>query len=378
MENFNTGHLVKQAGLKKKNILFVGAFNNNTLDGSTGGQLFACTSLLDSELSLLYNFIKIDSTADTVPAPPVYKRLLKAASRVFKLIFNLIFKRIDTVLIFSSAKLSFIEKGMMAFLSRVFKKRVVFAPRSGLSLEDYESSRFMRWFMPQVITSSTFIICQGEIWKEFYKKISKVNDDKFIVINNWIDVKDYTESIKPSNDKNKIPVIIYIGWLEEHKGIYDLLYSLKNLYDKGREFNCHIYGSGSLYRSCKNFIEANFTNDCVSLRGWASHKIKLKALCSADIYVLPSHFEGFPNALLEAMASEIAVIATNVGAVEDIVIDGFNGLLTESHNPAKLAQKIESLILEPDKRAQYATEAKRTVFERFTVEIAIEKLKIIL
>jgi glycosyltransferase involved in cell wall biosynthesis len=361
--------------LKKKNVLFIGAFNKNTKDGSTGGQLFACTSLLNSELSQLYNFIKIDTTAETVPAPPVYKRLGKVSTRFVKFLFNLTFRRIETVLIFSSARLSFVEKGMMAIISRVFRKRVVFAPRSGLSLEDYETSPFMRWFMPKVITSSTFIICQGEIWKEFYKKISKCNDGKFVIIQNWINSNEYFIFNKINS---KIPLIIYIGWLEEHKGIIDLLNSLKRLHLCNREFRCHIYGNGSLYEKCEVFINDNFPPDYVCLKGWANQEIKSDALKSADIYVMPSHFEGFPNALLEAMISEIAVIATNVGAVEEIVIDGFNGLITESHNPVKLAQNLETLLLEPDKRTQYAIEAKKTVLERFTLEIAVEKLKKIL
>lgn len=362
---------------KKKKILFVGAFNQKTKDGSSGGQLFACTSLMESDLIHDFDFIKLDTTAETVPAPPVYKRLSKVAGRLFKIIFFLCFKKIDTILIFSSAKLSFIEKGLMAIIYSVAGKRVIFAPRSGLSLIDYEKSKFMKWYMPKVINKANYVICQGNSWKEFYKKISNKNDDKFVVINNWIDFNYYFNETK-LKCKNEIPKIIYVGWLEEYKGIKDLLVSLKMLRDKNLIFECEIYGNGSLFGFCDDFIEKNDLSKLIKLKGWANHHSKIEAFKSADIYVLPSHFEGFPNALLEAMSSGIAVIATKVGAVDDILINNLNGILIDSKNENMLTDAIGMLLLDKNLRENLAANAVETVKQNFTVSNAVEKLKKIL
>lgn len=361
---------------RKKNILFVGSFNSNTKDGSSGGQLFACTSLIESDLKDRYNFITIDTTAETVPAPPIYKRIPKVLSRLIKFLYAVMFKNIDSVLIFSSAKFSFLEKGTMVIIARTMSKRVVFAPRSGLIMGDYEKSRFMGRFIPFVIRSSTYLLCQGTRWKLFYQKISNEPDEKFIIVNNWIDVVPYLQTRSPkSNNPLKI---IYLGWLEEYKGIKDFLAALKILSEKGFIFECDIYGNGSLYDYANSFISINGLNDIVSLKGWADKQIKMKSFKSADVYILPSHYEGFPNALLEAMASELAVVATKIVSIDDILTHRKNGLIAECNNPESLAYQIEVLLTDTDLRSKVALNARKTVLEKFTIQTAVEKFEKIL
>jgi len=358
----------------KPNILFVGSFKKSK-DGSTGGQNFACRSLVDSDLKKYYNFIKVDTTADTVPAPPIYRRIPKVIARLLTFIFYILFKKIDSVLIFSSAKLSFIEKGLMAVIARFLGKKVIFAPRSGLTLIDYERSKFMKGFIPFVIKHSTLVLCQGKSWKKFYQKISEENNEKFIVINNWIDPSPYLFQKINKIQLNELLTIVYVGWLEEYKGIKDLLEALKILSEKGVSYNCHIYGNGSQYKYSEDFINENNLNDSIKLMGWADKKLKLEALKMADIYVLPSHYEGFPNALLEAMASELAVIVTNITAIDDIIIDDYNGLISECNNPKSLASKIEILINENELRLKIAINSRNTVLEKFTIQSAIKKIE---
>jgi glycosyltransferase involved in cell wall biosynthesis len=363
--------------MKKKNILFVGAFNNNTKDKSTGGQLFACMSLIESDLKNKFNFITIDTTSDTVPAPPVYKRIPKVISRLNKFIFAITFKKIDKILIFSSAKLSFVEKGLMTIIGKILLKKVIFAPRSGLSLIDYEKSKFMRFFMPLVIKSSSNVLCQAENWKAFYQKISGVKDEKFIVINNWIDIDAYIH-LKEKNQRNSILNIIYIGWFEEYKGIKDLLIALKIVAEKNIEFTCDLYGHGSKYSFAENFLLENNLKDKVFLKGWADKKNKMEALSNADLYILPSHNEGFPNALLEAMASKLPVISTKIGSINEIIEDGVNGLLVEKNNPYELAISIEELLINEALRLKISINARKTVLEKYTLKTAIEKFEKIL
>lgn len=363
---------------KNKKILFVGAFNKNTKDGSTGGQLFACTSLMESDLVKAFDFIQLDTTSETVPAPPVYKRFSKVFLRLFKIISYLFYKRIDTILIFSSAKLSFIEKGLMAIIYRIARKNVVFAPRSGLSVNDYENSKFMKWYMPKVIKKSNYVICQGETWKSFYQNISKEKDEKFVIINNWIDFDYYHSRTKEKNLSNSLIKIIYIGQLYDYKGVKDLLEALLIVKKQNQNFLCEIYGKGTLFDFSEQFIKENGLQQQVKLMGWASHEMKIQAFCESNIYVLPSHSEGFPNSLLEAMAAEMAVVATKVGAVEDIVSNNENGILINSKQPIELANGILELLNNEELRNKLARNACKTVQERFTIDVAKEKFKKIL
>src|SRR5207237_559138 len=80
----------------------------------------------------------------------------------------------------------------------------------------------------------------------------------------------------------------------------------------------------------------------------------------ADIFVLPSHVEGMSNALLEAMSSGLAVIASRVGASESMIIPDRNGLLVGAGNQSELKQALVRLITNADERMQMGLEARRT------------------
>jgi glycosyltransferase involved in cell wall biosynthesis len=91
-------------------------------------------------------------------------------------------------------------------------------------------------------------------------------------------------------------------------------------------------------------------------------------LRSADLFVLPSHVEGFPNALLEAMACGLPVVSTRFGgAAADIVQDGVDGLLVPPGDPEAMAEAMVQLMLDPQRRARLGGRAEAVV-ERFSAE----------
>jgi len=75
---------------------------------------------------------------------------------------------------------------------------------------------------------------------------------------------------------------------------------------------------------------------------------------AADIFVLSSLGEGFPNVLLEAMAAGLPIVATKVGGVPEIVTDRENGFLVEPRNSPQLAEKILFLLQNEDVRKQFS------------------------
>jgi glycosyltransferase involved in cell wall biosynthesis len=97
-------------------------------------------------------------------------------------------------------------------------------------------------------------------------------------------------------------------------------------------------------------------------------------LAAIDIFVLSSEAEGLPVAMLEAMAASKPVIVTQVGAIPQIIQDGFNGLLVSPHDPIGLANAILMLIGDSFLREALAREAYRTVNERFSIEVVGQQM----
>ena len=86
------------------------------------------------------------------------------------------------------------------------------------------------------------------------------------------------------------------------------------------------------------------------------------------VFILPSLYEGFPNALLEAMAACVPVVASDVGGVNELVRHGVNGLLVPPANPSALAEAIQLLLLNPDRAKQLASSAFDQIQKEFSLE----------
>jgi glycosyltransferase involved in cell wall biosynthesis len=87
-----------------------------------------------------------------------------------------------------------------------------------------------------------------------------------------------------------------------------------------------------------------------------------------DVLVQPSRADNFPLAVLEAMAAGIAVVATRVGGVPELVVDGETGLIVEPEDAAALAEALDSLAAHPARRRELGRRGRARVLEEFTPE----------
>ncbi|MBU2601263.1 MAG: glycosyltransferase family 4 protein [Actinobacteria bacterium] len=100
-------------------------------------------------------------------------------------------------------------------------------------------------------------------------------------------------------------------------------------------------------------------------------------LAALDVFALPSLTEGMPLSLMEAMAAGVAVVATAVGGVPELVRDGTNGLLVEEpSDTAALSAAIARLLAHPTLRADLAQNAARTVKNRFSFDRMIDRIQL--
>jgi glycosyltransferase involved in cell wall biosynthesis len=138
---------------------------------------------------------------------------------------------------------------------------------------------------------------------------------------NWL-----TEHVKQKNDKLKF---VFVGRYERRKGIEELNEVLKQLLEQDLNFEIHFIGPIPE----KKWI----LNNKLKYLGPIRDSEKLKSyLENMDVLVCPSHSEGMPNVILEAMSSKLAIIATNVGAVK-LMVNENNGLLIENLKQLKNA-----------------------------------------
>jgi glycosyltransferase involved in cell wall biosynthesis len=97
-------------------------------------------------------------------------------------------------------------------------------------------------------------------------------------------------------------------------------------------------------------------------------------LATADVFVLPSRSEGFSNAIVEAMAASLPVVATNVGGNGEAVQDGVSGVIVPPEDPNALAAAIVQLLSDPAKARRMGAEGKRLAAEKFTTEAMMTQI----
>ena len=357
--------------MKKRKVLFVGSFMDNAKDGSVGGQMYACKSLISSSLSQEVEWVLLDTTGVSVPPPPVYIRLWFAMLRVLKFIWLLVYKRPDTTLIFSANGLSVYEKGSMILLARMFGVKTLLALRGGPLVNEVKRSNTLRCFLIQVLKKSDYVICQGGFWKNFFEELVGFQHVKFVVIPNWIDLEKYP--YQPIKNDNTSVSLLFMGWLQEDKGVYDIGEAIKKPFSK--PVHLVFMGDGSARVELENIAVSLHENCKVSFTGWVHGKEKMKYLSEADIFMLPSYAEGMPNSLIEAMASGVAAIATNVGAVEELIVNGETGKLISIKDPNGLRKALGQLIDDIDLRRHIAKQARKKIETNHSLESAVQRLK---
>jgi len=353
----------------KQTVLFVGAHQRPSDSGHVGGQMFACNSLVDSRLSEEVDWILLDTTASTNKKRSFSSRLANANKR-FSSFKKIIRERdVDWVLIFTSSGFSFVEKGMMILHAKRKGVKAVLAPRSGYLKGEIQNKAWMRTFAKRVMSKADYIIMQGSSWQSFYGKNLKIGSSKLKVINNWINSEPYSGG-NPQQSNQPLRAV-FLGWVEPNKGIHDLLHVIADL--KTTEVLWQIAGDGKSFEAMKTLAHELGIENQVKFLGWVKGEEKIDLLTSSDFFLLPSYNEGLPNALLEAMASGLACVATRVGAIPDVIEDGVDGILIEAGDRKGLELACQNLIADSKKRIQMGEKAQNKIQKQYSIERASSK-----
>ncbi len=169
----------------------------------------------------------------------------------------------------------------------------------------------------------------------------------------------------------------YIGRLSREKGVFNFVTALPDITLRSPDLCVTITGDGLLYSEIKTFLEQNALDKLVDFLGWIPHDYLPNYLNQLRLLVLPSYTEGLPNIMLEAMSCGTPVLATPVGAIPDIIIDGKTGFIMENNSPECIAENVIRALNFPDLE-QIAENGRRFVEENFSFEKTMENWKGIL
>lgn len=216
-------------------------------------------------------------------------------------------------------------------------------------------------------------VCVSQGVAEFSIRETGLKPGKITVIPNGVDFEAFANAIPADlaslGLNTGAPVVITVARLEEQKGISDLLQAAVSVLKDRPDCQFLIVGDGRDRR----LLEALAASLGIATAVWfVGSRPDVPALLRASsVFVLPSLWEGMPNALLEAMAAGLPVIATDVEGSREIVRSADLGLLVTPRNPETLANAILRLLRDPEFSARIAHASQRIVQERFTEHAAV-------
>lgn len=171
------------------------------------------------------------------------------------------------------------------------------------------------------------------------------------------------------------PVLVAVGRLAEAKDHATLLRALARLRLRGVAASLVIIGEGDQRPALERQVAELGLGDHVVLAGTRTDTERL--VPGADAFVLSSQREGLPMVLLEALASGVPVVSTNVGGIGEVVTTGRDGLLVPARDADALAGALHAVLTEPALAARLRHEARRTAEERFALRNTVARYEAI-
>lgn len=167
-------------------------------------------------------------------------------------------------------------------------------------------------------------------------------------------------------------VVLFLGYIGVRKGVPQLVEALAAMHAspglaQGPLWRAIIAGNGEVEET-RARVESLGLAEHVTLPGWVGPEEVRHLLSQADILVLPSLDENLPMSVIEGMAHGLAVAATPVGAVEDILRHEETGLITPPDDAPALAQTLERLVVDPELRARLGAAAKAYHTEHLQID----------
>jgi len=165
-------------------------------------------------------------------------------------------------------------------------------------------------------------------------------------------------------------VLSQVSRISRAKGQHDLIEALA-LLPRDLNYRCLIFGEGGERPRLEQLVKQRSLQDKVLFCGFRSDIPVVFA--ATDIMLLPSRREGLPLAVVEAMLSNVAVIAARTAGVPEIITHGENGLLFEAGDVRALASRIEQLVTDAELRRRLAEAGCATARERFLVSRVLDE-----
>jgi glycosyltransferase involved in cell wall biosynthesis len=266
---------------------------------------------------------------------------------------------------------SFLRNSLAVWLGRASGARVILHIRGG-DFADWadKSGPATRTWIAATLGRCDRVIALTKPTQQWLE--AKLDPAKTRYLPNFVTLSE-VQDLQPREPRRERLEVLFVGWLIEAKGIRELLKAAAQV----PEVHLTLVGPSE-----PEFV-STLARDVSALGARlrilpAAHRREIyKLYRGADVFVLPTHREGFPNVVLEAMAHGLPVVATPVGAIPEAIEDEVSGLLVPVRDPDRLAAALRRLAESPELRQRLGANARERVAREFEFDAVLARLRAI-
>jgi glycosyltransferase involved in cell wall biosynthesis len=260
------------------------------------------------------------------------------------------------------------RKSLLLLIARRAGCKTIFHLHGGgfRQFADQESGTLMRRWIRHTLERSSRVIALSDGWADYLRGFAP--RARVAVLPNSVPLP-----ALPDPALREPGRILFLGRAEAAKGIDELLEATARLAPRLPGLRLAIGGEGDLARLRRRAADLGIAGR-VELLGWVGQEARDAELARASVFCLPSHAEGLPMSMLEAMAAARAVVVSRVGGIPETIRDHDNGLLVPPRDVPALAAALAQVLEDGALRERLARRARATIEQRYSLDVVGEQL----
>ena len=294
--------------------------------------------------------------------------LIRAFGGVIQLFFNylnflfILISGFNIVHLTSSGSFGLFRDVLFCLTSKVLMRKFIIHIRFGRISQIFNQKNYEYYLLSFIFKLSDCIICIDENTYDFlanhHQYLNKVK-----LIPNCIDYN-FNDDSSIKNQKDNI--ISFVGWIKREKGVEELIAAFLKL--ASEKWTLNLIGPIDIvFFDYLNTQYSLSTKSNINFLGSLNNNSVINELVKSKVFSLPSYTEGFPNVVLEAMATKNAIVATNVGAIPEMLASRA-GFLVSVANVTELSDALKSILDDPALQLELANNAFNRCKDFYSIE----------
>jgi len=241
---------------------------------------------------------------------------------------------------------------------------------------DIFSPRQFEIGLDKLFDTARAIVTETDYAARFLRERFPHRADRVHRIYNGLDLAEFEHA----DFSSATPLIIAVGRLIPKKGFGDLIRSCALLAQRGKSFRCEIIGEGPLENELRGEIGRLGLQNEIVLAGAKPQTQLRRRLAAANVFVLPSvidpdgGMDNLPTVIMEAMATGLPVVSTNIGGIPEMVIENETGFLVQPGDAPAMADAIEKVVNDRSSAARLGRSGYERSLSLFSIEKNVREL----